>query len=47
MKQYRQIIADQGQAYEQALKESRPGVLKKLVDSLGFLGIGVLAGILL
>lgn len=47
IKQYQDIITYQGNAYEQVIKESKPNPLKQFMDSVGLIGIGILAGFLL
>lgn len=47
IRQMQEIVSLQGKAYEEAVKASRPSLLKKVIDALGFIGIGILAGALL
>lgn len=47
VKQYQELLKTQEDVYKQAIKDTKPNLFKKLIDSLGFIGIGVLAGVLL
>lgn len=47
IRQMQEIVSLQGKAYEEALQASRPSFLKKAIDALGLIGIGILAGALL
>ncbi|MBZ0156226.1 MAG: hypothetical protein K8I29_08470 [Alphaproteobacteria bacterium] len=47
VKQYQELIDYQRKSYEHALQEKKPDLLKKLIDSLGLIGIGVLFGLVL
>ena len=47
IKQYQELLKFQKDTYEQAVKDTSPSVLKQVIDALGFLGIGVLAGVIL
>jgi hypothetical protein len=44
--QYQKIIRYQGEAYERVIKDSKPSLFKRLIDVVGFIGIGALLGIL-
>lgn len=47
IKQYQEIIKFQKETYEQAIKDVKPNPIKKLIDDLGFIGIGIMIGILI
>lgn len=47
LKQYQELIDYQKKSYEHALQENKPNLLRKLFDSLGLIGIGVLFGLVL
>lgn len=47
VKQYQELLKTQEDVYKQAIKDTKPNLFKKLIDSLSFIGIGVLVGILL
>lgn len=43
----RTVIKGQAEACDRAVKDARPGFLKSLTDAVGYIGIGILAGVLL
>lgn len=47
IKQYQELLKFQKDTYEQIVKDAKPSVLKQIIDALGFIGIGILAGILI
>lgn len=47
IKQYQELLKFQKETYEQAVKDARPSVLKQVIDALGFIGIGILAAVIL
>ena len=47
VKQYQELIKNQKEVYTQLIKDAKPNPIKKLLDSLGFIGIGILAVTLL
>lgn len=47
LKQYGDLLEQQGKLYEEALKRSKPSFFEKLSDTLGAVGIGIIIGVLL
>jgi len=46
IKQYQELIKFQKETYEQAVKDSRPNIFKQIIDALGFIGVGVVIGLI-
>lgn len=46
VKQYQELLKIQEDVYKQVIKDTKPNPIKKFIDSLGFVGIGVLIGVL-
>lgn len=44
---YDKAITSQRQACEQAIREARPSFFRQVINNFGFIGIGVLVGLLL
>lgn len=47
IKNQKEMMSQQADAYEKTLKASKPNPFRRLIDTLGFVGVGVLAGALL
>ena len=47
VKQYQELLKIQEDVYKQAIRDVKPNPVKKLIDAIGFIGIGILVGILL
>lgn len=47
LKQYSELLDEQGKLYGEALKRSKPSFFEKLSDTFGSVGIGIIIGVLL
>lgn len=46
-KRYSELLKDQKNLYEEAIKKSKPSLFKSITNGLGAIGIGILIGVLL
>lgn len=46
LNQYEQLIRYQKEAYEDIIRKNQPSLYKKIFDSLGFIGLGVIIGLI-
>ena len=47
IKNQKEMMEAQGKAYEDVLKASKPNLFKKLIDSVGLVGAGIVIGLII
>jgi len=47
IKQYKDLLQYQKDSYEKIIKENKPSIFREIFNSLGFIGIGIIVGLIL
>ncbi len=47
LQQYKELLEYQRQSYEMLIKQNKPSTFKQIFNTLGFIGLGLLVGIVL